>query len=58
MIYNSAEAALIPATSTEKSKTPNAKSDAFQNKKKTRKEQDTLKLKEVERQQTEFGKQK
>lgn len=58
MIYNPAEAALIPATSTEKREALNDKSDSTQEDLNTRKKQNALKLKEVERQQNEFGEQR
>lgn len=55
LVYNKDEAALIPQVSASGSGTLNAKSNAEREVERLQKELNTLKLKEVERQQSEFG---
>ena len=55
LVYDQAEAKSIPMTSVGKADTQVSKSDAEREVERLRKELNTLKLKEVERQQTEFG---
>ena len=55
LIYNPTEAALIPASSVESGQSSTVKSSAEREVERLQKELNALKLKEVERQQTEFG---
>ena len=55
LIYNSSDATLIPASSVENGQAATVKSSAEREVERLKKELNTLKLKEVERQQTEFG---
>lgn len=58
LVYDAAEANKIPAVSVSGSATSSAKSDAEREVERLRKELNTLKLKEVERQQEDFGEKK
>lgn len=55
LVYNQSDAALIPASSVENSQSATIKTSAEREVERLKKELNTLKLKEVERQQTEFG---
>ena len=55
LIYNQADAVLIPASSVENDRAATVKSSAEREVERLKKELNALKLKEVERQQTEFG---
>lgn len=55
LIYDQADAALIPAFSVESGQAATVKSSAEREVERLKKELNALKLKEVERQQTEFG---
>ena len=58
LLYNQSEAALIPLTVTGKADMQMSKSSAEREVERLQKEVNALKLKEVERQQTEFGEQR
>ena len=58
LLYNQSEAALIPLTVTGKTDMQMSKSSAEREVERLQKEVNALKLKEVERQQTEFGEQR